>query len=78
MVHRQAARPRLGMGNFCLKCTSLQHRGAAAVLAQSLELDPDLFFNLVKFVGHGVFIVGKHGAYEDARANDFETNDSNE
>jgi len=48
------------------------------VLAQSLELDPDLFFNLVKFVGHGVFIVGKHGAYEDARANDFETNDSNE
>ncbi len=42
-----------------------------AVLAQSLELDLDLFLNLVRFAGHGAFIIGKPGAYEEAKANDF-------
>lgn len=43
-----------------------------AVLAQTLDLDIDLFFQLTQFVGRGAFIVGKPGAFENATLNDFQ------
>jgi hypothetical protein len=40
-------------------------------VATSVQMDLGLFYQLTEFVGGGAFIVGRLGAYEDAKANDF-------
>ena len=40
-------------------------------LSMSVQMDLGLFYRLTEFVGGGAFIVGRPGAYEDAKANDF-------
>jgi hypothetical protein len=43
-------------------------------LSVSVRMNLGLFYQLTEFVGEGAFIVGRPGAYEDARTNDFEAN----
>jgi hypothetical protein len=40
-------------------------------VSASVQMDLGLFYQLTEFVGGGAFIVGRPGAYEDAKANDF-------
>jgi hypothetical protein len=37
----------------------------------SIPLDVGMLYRLGGFVGAGAFIVGKHGAFANAKANDF-------
>jgi hypothetical protein len=40
-------------------------------VSTSVQMDLGLFYQLTEFVGGGAFIVGRPGAYENAKANDF-------
>ena len=40
-------------------------------VSTSVQMDLGLFYRLTEFVGGGAFVVGRPGAYEDAKANDF-------
>ena len=37
----------------------------------SVQMDLGLLYQMTEFVGGGAFVVGRPGAYEDAKANDF-------
>jgi len=46
-------------------------------LSTSLQIDLGLLYRLTDFVGGGAFVVGKQGAFAQARANDFSDFGSN-
>lgn len=55
-------------------CTKID---AEPALSVSVPMDLGMFYRLTEFVGGGAFIVGRQGAFADAKANDFSDSELN-
>ena len=51
---------------------------AEPVLSASVPIDLGMLYHLTEFVGGGAFIVGKQGAFANAKANDFAQSEPNQ